>query len=167
MAAVLGFVCEFGDKLIAREERGDLGNNNSSRVAVCTGERVEMQLNNEGAAVQTGAKKDDHSASVNSLLWPHSKSLGLERKRFSTNATEFEIATCNQAVAPRVRRSRLLHSPMSSSSRSSRRRSRRSQPANLGMATPHTGPVLLHWGIALVAMAELVLSAIHNKQKES
>lgn len=159
LAAVLGFFCQVGDKLIARHGRRDDGNK-KTRVAVCPGKRGEMRLDYEVAAVQTGPKENDTS-----------KQGSGSRRQVSTKASELETATRNQALGPRVSfghttsTSSLLLSTISS--RNAVRGSRRNLPVNLGRTSPHAGPVFLHWGIALVAMTELVLSAIHNKNTDS
>lgn len=173
LAAVLGFLCEVGNKLIARQEHRY--RSNSSRVAVYTGERGDrLRLNNEVAAVQTGPEEDDTPKQASSLrdhfssksyLLSRSESRGLERRRASTMAAEFETAPC-QAHAPRpsfFSQSVLLSSM---SSRNSLREPRPNPPIDLPTAAPHAGPDPLHWDIALAAMAELVLSAINPQQKE-
>lgn len=179
LAAVLGFLCQVGDNVIARQ--GRCGDGNGSRVAVYAGERGEMKLDNEVAAVRSTPKEEivkskrshsgstrDPSSRTNCLLWTHPESPGLERGRSSTVAWELETASsAGHQVSARGSFGRSgLHSSMSSS-RNSIREPRRQQSVSGGRTAPRAGPAPVHWGIALVAVAELVLSAIHNKHKDS
>eukprot|EP00752_Nemacystus_decipiens_P012202 g10818.t1 len=177
MAAVLGFLCEVLDKLIAR--RGRRYSGSSARVAVYAGDRGEMQLDSYGAEAegQYGPEVDEkpkrscssRSLSARTSSLPRSERQGLERRLTSTTALEFEAANekkRSRSLAPRVSfGKRALLSSMSS--RNSTRGPGLSQPVDSGGATPYTGPIGLHWGVALVAAAEIVLSAIHSHQKES
>lgn len=180
LAVVLGFLCQVGDNVIAHQ--GRRGDGNGSRVAVYAGERGEMRLDNEVAAVRSTSKEEifkskrspsgstrDPSSRMNCLLQTHPESPGLERGQSLTVASELEISSSasHQVPAPRGSFGRSsLHSSMSSS-RISLREPRRQHSVTWGRATPRAGPTPVHWGIALVAVAELVLSAIHNKHKLS
>lgn len=175
MAAVLGFLCEVGDKLIDRQRRRGGGNN--SRVAVDAGEPGEMKLDYEVAGVQPSREANikvrrsysscsrDPSFRANSLLWTHSESPGVGRKRASTNATDFETAACQALFPPRasVGRSGFLSSM---SSRKLTRGPTLHRPVHHPPTAPHAGTVPLHWSIALAALVELVLSAFKAQQTE-
>lgn len=168
MAAVVGFLCEWGNKLILRHGRRGVG---STKVAVSAGEQNEIRLDCEAEssteeAVQPGPIEDDvpqqgsrstcHPKRGRYFTLP-----SLEQGLASTGGKHPEIG----AFRPRVsfRRSTLVSSVSSRNSISEPGIDRRLS-VNLPTTTPLiAGPVFMHWWVALVAMVELVLSAINDQ----
>lgn len=177
IAAVLGFLCEVGNKLISVQGRRD----SNSRVAVSAGERTEIQLEcdlDELAVAQIGPSKEVDTANPCSSSThetdraraplKHTTQTSpdlLERRRTSVNGKE--LRALHRALPSRAsfRQSLLLASMSSRNTSLSAPAGSRRNSHDQATAAPLAGPVVLHWGIALVAMTELVLSAIHNNQK--
>lgn len=189
-AAVLGFLCEVGNKTILRQGRRDRVS--SSRVAVFAGVRNEIELECEAeslkgmgvAVVPTGLKEDGapklghyssrcSSQRRDSLDFAPQASPGLVRARASTNGKELrEFRHLPQAFLDLERtrartngikrRATFHHALPSRSSRQSMLSSISSRDSTSEPGVSRAPSVILHWGIALVAMTELVLSAINN-----
>lgn len=186
IATVLGFLSEVGEMLVLRQGLRD----RSNKVAVEENYEMKADYEETGSSLgpvaiqpcssgerttQQDSRSIHHAGRRSSCFGPTPASPFWNGRQVGTDTTEPIVRASNQAHSShcslRKKKSGLLRttlgSAMSSHSLLAGSGATRRQSFGLVMGTtPVTPEVPVHWGLALVAAVELVLSAVSNQRNQ-